>query len=106
MPNVEANLDQDHNNNQGPVLVILEAKHTIMVITYIMMTPGEGNSHAHPLPLLPKIRMQTIPSWSQISSVLHQPPIVELKTTELVHQNDEPISKNVVPNKIQQEPFV
>ena len=50
MPNIKANLGQNHDHNQGLVLVILEAQDTTMVITDIMMTLGEGNSHAHLLP--------------------------------------------------------
>ncbi len=52
MLNTETDLDQGHLHNQGPVLVILEAQDTTMVITFIMMLPGEGSDHAHLLPSL------------------------------------------------------
>ncbi len=52
MRNIAANLDQCQGHNHGPILVILEVQDMIMVITFIMMTPGEGNSHNHPLPSL------------------------------------------------------
>ncbi len=54
MTNIKANLDQDNDHNQGPLLVILKAQDTTMVITDIMMTPGEGNSHNCLLPTLPQ----------------------------------------------------
>ncbi len=50
--NTKANLDQDHNHNQGPILVTLKAQGTIMVTTFIIMITGGGNSHTHPLPSL------------------------------------------------------
>ncbi len=53
MLNMETDLDQGHNHDQGPVLVILEAQDTIMVFTFIMMTPGEGNRHVTCCCLLP-----------------------------------------------------
>ncbi len=52
MPNIKANLDRDHDHDQVPVLVILEAQDTTMVITYVIMTPGEGNGHACLFPSL------------------------------------------------------
>ncbi len=52
MLNTAASLDQEHNHDQGPIHVTLKALDTTMVITFIMMTPGEGNGHNHPLPSL------------------------------------------------------
>ncbi len=52
MLNTKVDPDQDHIHDQGPVLVLLQARGTIMVTTFVMMTLGEGNSHAHPLPSL------------------------------------------------------
>ncbi len=52
--NIKAKLDQDNDHNQGPVLMILKAQDKTMVITYIMMTPEDGNGHAHMLPSLTK----------------------------------------------------
>ncbi len=47
MPNTVTNLDQDHNCDQGPILMTLNAQDTIMVTTLIMMTTGKGNWNAH-----------------------------------------------------------
>ncbi len=52
MLNTTTDLDQEHNCNEDPFLMILKAQDTIMVTTFIMMTPGEGNSHFQPLPSL------------------------------------------------------
>ncbi len=45
MLNTMTNPDQDHNCNQGPVLMPLKAQDTIMVTTFIMMTTGAENGH-------------------------------------------------------------
>ncbi len=47
MLNTVANLDQSHNQDQGPVLVILEAQDTIMITTFIMMTTGEEKGRVY-----------------------------------------------------------
>ncbi len=47
MPISTTNPDQDHNRNQGPVLVILDPQDMIMVTIFMMMTPGGGNRHTH-----------------------------------------------------------
>ncbi len=49
MPNTMTDLDQEHDHNQGPVPMILEAQHTIMVSIFMMMTTGKGNGCAHQL---------------------------------------------------------
>ncbi len=53
----------------------------------------------------PRLERKLSPPQAKSPSVLHQSPIVELKTMALVHQNDEPVSDNFVPNKIQQVLF-
>ncbi len=57
IPNTVTDPDQEHDCNQGPILIILEAQDTIMVTTFMMMTTGEGNGRAHPLP--PLVQDQT-----------------------------------------------
>ncbi len=52
MLNIEADLGQDHNHDQCPICMTLNAQDTTMVITYIAMTPWEGNRHAHLFPSL------------------------------------------------------
>ncbi len=52
MLNIKANLDKNHDHDQGPVCMTLEAQDTTMVITFIMMTLGGGNGHAHQFPSL------------------------------------------------------
>ncbi len=52
IPNTKTDLDQGCNHDQGHILVILKAWDTIMVTTFIMMTPGEGNGHSNSLPSL------------------------------------------------------
>ncbi len=47
MPNTGADPDQDHDRDQGPVLVPLKARDTIMVTTFIMMATGAENGHVH-----------------------------------------------------------
>ncbi len=49
MLNTATNLDQNHDCNHGPVLVILKDRDTIMVTSFIMMTTGVENGCAHPL---------------------------------------------------------
>ncbi len=58
IPNTMTYPDQDHDYDQGPVLVILEARGTIMVTILVIMTPGEGNGHVYLLPSL--IQVQTV----------------------------------------------
>ncbi len=57
MPNTTANLDLNHDHNQGPIPVILKARDTIMVTTFIMMTIGAENGHVHLF--LPLVQDQT-----------------------------------------------
>ncbi len=47
MQKTKTDLDQDNDHNQGPVLVPLKARDTIMVTTFIMMTTGAENGHVH-----------------------------------------------------------
>ncbi len=47
MPNTMTDPDQDHDRDQGPVLVPLEAQDTVMVTTFIMMTTGAENGRVH-----------------------------------------------------------
>ncbi len=47
MPNTVTDPDQDHDRDQGPVLVPLEAQDTIMVTTFIMMTTGAEHGCVH-----------------------------------------------------------
>ncbi len=54
MLNTETNPDPDHDCDQGPVLVPLEAQDTVMVTTFIMMTAGAENSRV--CPLLPLVQ--------------------------------------------------
>ncbi len=49
MPNTVTNLDQEHDHNQGPILVTLEVHDMIMVTTFIMMPTGKGNGCAQVL---------------------------------------------------------
>ncbi len=55
MPNTVTDLDQEHDYDQGPILVTLEAQDTIMVTTFIIMTTGEENRRFHLL--LPLIQV-------------------------------------------------
>ncbi len=52
MPNTKTDPDQEHDHNQGPVIVILETQDTIMVTIFMMMTPGGGIGKSQPLPPL------------------------------------------------------
>ncbi len=53
MMNTETDPDQEHNHDQGPVLVILKPQDTIMVTIFMIMTPGEGIGSAEtPLSLV------------------------------------------------------
>ncbi len=49
MPNTTTNLDQGHDQNQGPVLMTLKPQDTIMVTKFMMITIGEGNKFILPL---------------------------------------------------------
>ncbi len=49
MPNPATDPDQEHDCNQGPVLVILEPQDMIMVTIFMMTTTGERNRDTHPL---------------------------------------------------------
>ncbi len=43
MLNIVTNPDPDHNRDQGPILVTLEAQDMIVVTTFITMTTGAEN---------------------------------------------------------------
>ncbi len=49
MPNSATNPDQEHDHNQGPILVIIESQETTMVTIFMMMTTGEGIRNTWPL---------------------------------------------------------
>ncbi len=49
MPNTVTDPDQERDRIQDPILMTLKNQDMIMVTIFMMMTPGERNSHLHPL---------------------------------------------------------
>ncbi len=102
MPNTATNLDKDYNHNQDP-LQSLRHDHG----HYIHHDDTWGQKRTQSPITLSCLRLEhrTSPPWAKSPSVLHQTLIVELKTRALVHQDDKPVTKNVVNIKMQRALF-
>ncbi len=102
MLNSTTNPDQEHNCNQGPILVILKPQDAIMVAIFMMMTTGEGIRKTQPLLSLCS-RSDCWMSLPQAKSppIQHQDLVVELKSMAMPPQDNEAIPKYAAPTKMQ-----